>query len=412
MLISAKELQEKLGQVGRGVLVFDARFRLNDPSAGRKFYLEGHIPGALPWDLEKDLSAQKNGKNGRHPMPSREHLKQLFGKSGIHEGVEVILYDDTDHSGAARAWMLLRWMGFSQVSLLNGGWQAWCAEGFAKATGEEDWPSPQNFLEKPSLVKLRSQTQLNECFVVDARAPERFRGEVEPLDPKVGHIPHAYNCFYQNFLDEKKMFRSKEELELLLPKEHSVYSCGSGVTGCVLLFVSALLGREGELYAGSWSEWCSNPEADVETGEYRFGVMAVVEHPKEAEKFLLLERSDQRGSWQFPQGGWEPGETLEQAVVREVQEEVGIRCRVKKRGRVISTYQWPKPWVRENRLGQKHFWFLCSAEEDAKAPYGDGSFVDHKWVSLDEVFAQVVEFKRQAYIEGIGGLRLTDLLKK
>lgn len=401
MLISAKELHEKLG---KGVLVFDARFRLNDASAGRRLYLEGHIPGAIHWDLEKDLSGQKTGKNGRHPMPSRQHLKELFGKSGIHDGCEVVLYDDTDHSGAARAWMLLRWMGHSNVKILNGGWQAWSAEAFQHAKGEEAWPKPQNFNEKPTLIKLRSHETLDELLVVDARAPERFRGEVEPLDPKAGHIPNSYNCFYQNFLDETKKFRSKEELELLLPKAKSVYSCGSGVTGCVLLFVSFLLGREGDLYPGSWSEWCTLPDAEVETGDYRFGVMAVLEHPKDPQKFLILERLDQKGSWQFPQGGWEPGETLEDAVVREVREEVGIRCRVKERGRNISTYQWPKPWVRENRLGQKHFWFHCQALEDPSAPYGDGSFVAHRWVSLKDALSLVVEFKKRAYSEGLVGL--------
>jgi thiosulfate/3-mercaptopyruvate sulfurtransferase len=403
MLVSPKELHDKLRA---GALVFDARFRLNDPAAGKKLYSEGHIPGALHWDLEQDLSGAKTGKNGRHPLPSRAQLKELFGKSGIHEGVEVILYDDTDHSGAARAWMLLRWLGFSAVSILNGGWSAWCGEGFPQEVGERKWPKPENFTEKPSLVSLRQAAELSDLLVVDARAPERFRGEVEPLDPKAGHIPSAFNCFYQNFLDAQKKFRAQEELELLLPIANSVYSCGSGVTGCVLLFVAHLLGREGELYPGSWSEWCAQPDAPVEVGEYRFGVMAVIEHPQEAGKYLLLERADQQGSWQFPQGGWEPGEGLEQAVVREVQEEVGILCRVIQRGTKISTYQWPRPWVRENRLGQKHFWFLCRAAGEPRAPYGDGSFVTHRWVNLGEALSGVVDFKKNAYAEGLLGLGL------
>jgi thiosulfate/3-mercaptopyruvate sulfurtransferase len=400
MILSIKEAQDWIEQ---GAICFDARFRLQDPNLAKKLYLEGHIPGAYYLDLEKDLSGSKNGKNGRHPMPSRQQLKELFSKFGVHEGSKVLIYDDTDHAGAARAWILFRWMGFSSVAVLNGGFSAWVEAGFAKESGEVFLPKPSNFLEKPSLVNFVFKNELADKFVVDARAPERFRGEVEPIDSKAGHIPSAFNCFYGNLLDEKKKFRSKDELEALLPKEKSVFSCGSGVTACVLLLAAHHIGRSESIYPGSWSEWIAEPAGKVEVGEYRFGVMAVIRNNG---KYLLLERADRKGSWQFPQGGWEARETLEEAVIREVQEEVGIRCQVTQRGKNISQYDWPKPWVRENRRGQKHFWFLCETTEEPKIPMGDGSFQNFQWVALEEVLDRVVEFKRDAYQQGLAGFLL------
>lgn len=251
-------------------IFLDARFRLADPEAGKMLYVEGHIPGALHVDLEKDLSGVKTGSNGRHPLPSRSALRSLFGGLGIGADTPVVCYDDTDHAGAARAWMLLRWMGHERVYVLDGGVKAWdgvLEKGAgAAAGGGAGARAPADFPERTPLVDLVERGQLVGRMLVDARAPERFRGEVEPLDPKAGHIPGARNVFYQSLLREGR-FLEAEELRALVPSRDPVFYCGSGVTAAVLLLASARVGSEASVYPGSWSEWSSDPSAPVETGQ-------------------------------------------------------------------------------------------------------------------------------------------------
>lgn len=383
------------------MLLLDARFRLTDPAAGRALYLAEHLPGALHLDLAQ-LSGPMNGKNGRHPLPSRADLKGLFSSLGVGPGVEVVVYDDADHAGAARAWMLLRWMGFATVRVLDGGLRAWKDAALPLEKGEVA-PSAKVFVEGPPLVSFFGREELAGRRLVDARAPERYRGEVEPLDPKAGHIPGAENLFYQTLLGPDGKFRSRGELERLLPKEESVFYCGSGVTAAVLLLASALVGRSASVYPGSWSEWCAWPDAPVETGSYRPGVVAVVSRGQEV---LLFERSDYAGSWQFAQGGVEEGETEEEALARELAEEVGgFGVKVLRRGNFPTLYEWPRPDGRNGHKGQRHRWFLCELEGFDLAR-GDGSFRAFRWVKPAEVEGLVVGFKRESYREGLRSVGL------
>ncbi|MGE3262226.1 MAG: sulfurtransferase [Bacteriovoracia bacterium] len=244
-----------------GARILDARFRLADPSAGKKLYLEGHIPGAYFVDLETQMTGRKTGRNGRHPFPDRKVFADMLGKQlGIGAETSVVIYDDADYAGAARLWMMLRWVGHEKVWVLNGGLKGYAGE---LAKGEEPHPPLARFLARKSLVENFTWNELGGKLLVDARAPERFRGEVEPIDSVGGHIPGARNFFYQNLLHEGRLDPSR------LPtfEGKPTFYCGSGVTASVLLLAAAERGMEASLYAGSWSEWCVVRPQDIAKGE-------------------------------------------------------------------------------------------------------------------------------------------------
>ncbi len=246
--------------------LIDARFRLSDPKLAVNLYKEAHIPGATFVDLESDLSGRKTGQNGRHPLPSEPDLVRLFCRLGIDQDTPVVAYDDTDHSGAARLWMLLRWMGHEKVYVLNGGLSAWRRAGKAIESGETTKPQAKNFTKRQPLINFVSKEQILGRQLVDARAPERYRGEVEPIDPKAGHIPGAVNLYYKRAMSNDGKFLPLNELRALLNFEHPVFYCGSGVTAAVLLLIAAELEMPSELYPGSWSEWCATNNAPIELG--------------------------------------------------------------------------------------------------------------------------------------------------
>lgn len=260
-LISAHELANL-----RDVVIVDARFRLQDASAAERLFRDGHIPGAVRANIDRDLSGAKTGRNGRHPLPSREAMVALFSRLGIGSGTEVVAYDDTDHAGAARLWFLLRWLGHERVRVLNGGLAAWAAAGFSLEQGEgRSGRKPAKFVAAAPLVQLKDWREAS--LLVDARAPERYRGEVEPLDPVAGHIPGAKNLPYASVLLDGKFPAAsvlREKLLGLGPKP--TFYCGSGVTATVLLFAAEEAGLEASLYPGSWSEYCSLPGVVVEKG--------------------------------------------------------------------------------------------------------------------------------------------------
>ncbi len=262
-LIEPKELARRMALEPKPVLL-DARFRLAEPSAAEQLFLEGHIPGAQRVDLGKDLSGPKSGSNGRHPLPSREALVQLFSRLGIDSESEVVAYDDTDHAGAGRLWFLLRWMGHDKVKVLHGGLKAW-GQMYPLEIGPAVAQAPRGFVEKLPLVATKDWKEAS--LLVDARAPERYRGEVEPLDPKAGHIPGAKNLPYSSILVDGK-FPSpavlKEKLEAL--GEGPTFYCGSGVTATVLLLAAEIAGLPASIYPGSWSEYCAIPGAEIEKG--------------------------------------------------------------------------------------------------------------------------------------------------
>lgn len=254
-------------------VIVDCRFDLHDTEAGRRAYLEGHIPGARYAHLDHDLSGPPVTDHGRHPLPSPESLTVLFSRLGIDAGRQVVAYDDAGGAIAARLWWMLRYMEHDAVAVLDGGWTAWRSAGYPLEEGQVS-PQPRQFTGQPRRERLVLIDELStEDRLVDARDPLRYRGEEEPLDPVAGHIPGAVNHYYENNLDESRRFLSPQQLKRRLQEVHEdtapqdvVYYCGSGVSAChnVLAHVHAGL-PEGRLYVGSWSEWCSDPARPVAT---------------------------------------------------------------------------------------------------------------------------------------------------
>jgi thiosulfate/3-mercaptopyruvate sulfurtransferase len=239
----------------------DCRWELGRPERGRELYLEGHIPGASFLDVEGELSAPPARPGGRHPLPAADDFARAAGRAGICNDAFVVAYDQEMTGGAARLWWLLRHFGHDDVAVLAGGIGSWA--GPLRAGNEET--SPAEFVPRPRTgdtidaeelerLRLRSSDGL---VLLDARAPERYRGEVEPIDPVAGHVPGARNL---PFTEVGEI--SPEVLEA----EEIVAYCGSGITATVVLLALARAGRgDARLYAGSWSDWCSR-DLPVETG--------------------------------------------------------------------------------------------------------------------------------------------------
>jgi len=275
-LISAQRLRELLER-REPCVVLDCGFDLADPQAGARAYALAHVPGAHHADLETDLSAPKNGRNGRHPLPGREQFARTVASWGVRPGVPVVCYDDQGGPYAARAWWMLRWLGVESVAVLDGGLAAWRAAAGALvserpevATGTPYPLSPQPGM--PSVSAQQLLDGLDQLTVIDARSLERFRGEVEPLDPVAGHIPGARHRFFKDNLGADGRFLATEALrdafEGFGPAgPHWVHQCGSGVTACHNLLAMEHAGLCGTaLYPGSWSEWCADPARPVARG--------------------------------------------------------------------------------------------------------------------------------------------------
>lgn len=276
-LITPQGLAASLGD--QRLRVIDLRHDLMKPGAGRAAWQAGHVPGAIHLDLDLDLSGTRNGRNGRHPLPDPLDLAAHLGLAGIGDADRVVVYDDAGGAFAARLWWMLRWLGHQAVSVLDGGWQAWTVAGLPQST-EAAKPiatvftprAPQPWTVDAS--SLAAGLAAGSLLLVDARAPERFRGEVEPIDPVAGHIPGARNRFMRLNLDDDGCFKPaaalRAEFEALLagrPVAELVCQCGSGVTACHNLLALEVAGLPGaRLYPGSWSEWCSDPARPVATG--------------------------------------------------------------------------------------------------------------------------------------------------
>ncbi|MCM5679532.1 sulfurtransferase [Schlegelella sp. S2-27] len=278
-LISAEEL---LAQV-RGPqppVLWDVGFDLADPSAGEAAYRAGHLPGAHYVHLDRDLSAPKTGRNGRHPLPPREAFAATATRFGVTPQRHVVVYDRQGSMYCVRAWWMLKWLGHDAVSVLDGGVAAWLAAGGTLST---DGPTPVHAstypLSEPLVASIDAaglQARLGSpaLRVLDARAPERYRGDTEPLDPVAGHIPGAANRFFKDNLTPEGRFKPAAELRREfearlagLPPGQVVHQCGSGVTACHNLLAMELAGLGGSaLYPGSWSEWCADPSRPVERG--------------------------------------------------------------------------------------------------------------------------------------------------
>ena len=260
-------------------VVFDCRHDLADPARGRAEYATSHIPGARFLHLDVDLSAPKNGANGRHPLPDSQVLVEKLGRAGVDSRKQVVAYDAQGGMVAARLWWLLRWLGHLPVAVLDGGWNQWTAEERPQ-TAEVPQPQPTRFSGKANsnwvgADFVRARLYNPSAVLVDARAPDRFRGQNETLDPVGGRIPGARNRYFRDNLDASGRFKTPEALReefgsVLGPTraENVVNYCGSGVSACHNLLAMEVAGLRGaRLYPGSWSEWCADPSRPVESGE-------------------------------------------------------------------------------------------------------------------------------------------------
>jgi thiosulfate/3-mercaptopyruvate sulfurtransferase len=284
LLIQADELKARLQRPG--CLIFDVRHDLAKPEAGREAYQQGHIPHALYLDHEMQLCAPCTGQNGRHPLPDRADFAALMRAQGLTARSDVVVYDAGNSMFAAHLWWMLRWLGHESVAVLDGGWAAWlAADGPVESGLHEASISEAQALQglvqtrQPSMPTVDARAVLGNLdeprfTVLDARAPERFSGQVEPIDPVGGHIPGALNRpFVQNVQADgrfKPASQLRAEFESLLGDRLDrgiVHQCGSGITACHNLFAMELAGFRGSaLYPGSWSEWCSNPDRPVARG--------------------------------------------------------------------------------------------------------------------------------------------------
>ncbi|ACB35625.1 Rhodanese domain protein [Leptothrix cholodnii SP-6] len=278
-LISAAELASRLS----GVLLFDARFELSQPLAGAAAYAEGHLPGAAYLDLDRHLSTKDSAAalcGGRHPLPTAPAFAHTLGQLGVTPAQAVVIYDTQGGMFAARAWWMLRWLGHREVAVLDGGLKAWQQAGGALESGVvpapapvADYPLPAD-LAMPTIDAATLQATLGRPVLIDARGAERYRGDVEPLDPVAGHIPGALNRPFTQNLGADGRFLPADALRAgfapLLsgrPAAEVVHQCGSGVTACHNLLAMDVAGLAGsQLYPGSWSEWCSDPARPVARG--------------------------------------------------------------------------------------------------------------------------------------------------
>jgi thiosulfate/3-mercaptopyruvate sulfurtransferase len=269
-LISTSELAAQLDD--KDFVIVDCRFDLADVAAGRRSHEAAHIPRAVFADISDDLASRPTGTNGRHPLPDPATFIATLGALGIGNDTQVIAYDQDTGMYASRLWWMLRWMGHDAVAVLDGGYAKWIAEGRPTMSGIERNPvrvfhGGQNNAMIVSIADVRAGPPL-----LDARAPERYRGDVEPIDRVAGHIPGARNHFYKDNMAADGAFKAPAELRASFAQsigdtspDSLVCYCGSGVTACHNLLALEHAGLRGaRLYPGSWSEWSSDASRPVE----------------------------------------------------------------------------------------------------------------------------------------------------
>lgn len=292
-LISVQQLAA-LQASGKPLMVFDCSFDLMNPPAGHAQYLQAHIPDAVFADLDKNLSAPHGvpgshgevaisgqaASGGRHPLPTRERFAVWLSAIGFSNDMQAVVYDRNNTNYCGRLWWMLRWAGHEAVAVLDGGLQAWQAAGLAVNAGEEPARFQSNFELAAPLETLKTADQVladlgqGSQTLIDARAPARYRGEVEPLDPVAGHIPGALNRPFSSNIAADGRFKPAALLraefeELLAGRDPAsvVHQCGSGVSATPNVLAMHIAGfAPTALFAGSWSEWCSQPERPVERG--------------------------------------------------------------------------------------------------------------------------------------------------
>jgi thiosulfate/3-mercaptopyruvate sulfurtransferase len=257
-LVTASWLRERLGEPG--LRIVDCRYKLGEPGAGEALWREGHIPGAAYLDVDRDLAAPP-GARGRHPLPDAGPFEAACRRAGIGEDTLVVAYDEAAEGGAARLWWLLRHFGHDEVTVLDGGLRGWRDEGGDLRAGPER-TEPGDFRAGEPAGRPASAEELASAPVLlDARAPERYRGEAEPIDPVAGHIPGAVNLPFTDLAPEGRFLppndlRARFEALAVHPGDDAVAYCGSGVTACVVVLAAEVAGiGPMRLYPGSWSEW-------------------------------------------------------------------------------------------------------------------------------------------------------------
>jgi thiosulfate/3-mercaptopyruvate sulfurtransferase len=267
-LISAEELAADLAAGPGAVTVLDVRYRMGGPGGTAEFGA-GHVPGAAYVDLDADLAAPP-GAGGRHPLPAPADFQAAMRRVGVRDDRPVVVYDDWSGLAAGRAWWLLRFHGHEDVRVLDGAWPAWVAAGGAVQAVTVP-PEPGDFTARPGAMPVvEADGVLDVPVLVDARAPERYRGEVEPVDPVAGHIPGAVNVPTTTNLRADGRFRSPEQLSALYAaagvtgEEPVAAYCGSGVTAAHDVLALELAGIRAALYPGSWSGWITDPSRPVE----------------------------------------------------------------------------------------------------------------------------------------------------
>ncbi|TDW31071.1 sulfurtransferase [Cryobacterium psychrophilum] len=273
LLITATELAHELAESDT-VRILDVRWRLDRPD-GHPEYLQGHIPGAVYVDLDTELASHGAATDGRHPLPSRQAIEDAARSWGINPGDSVVVYDDLNNFSAARAWWLLTYAGLGTVRLLDGSLRAWTAAGFELAAGEESiipgtvelgWDQ----LPVTTLAEIAHLTETG--VVLDARAPERYRGDVEPIDPRAGHIPGALNAPATANIDGDGRFlpgaqlREKYLAVGVQPQSPIAVYCGSGIVAAHDVVALMLAGFAPMLYPGSFSQWSNHPDLPVALG--------------------------------------------------------------------------------------------------------------------------------------------------
>lgn len=278
LLTDVATLRDHLGDADW--IVFDCRHDLMDFAKGERSYREGHVPGAHQVPFESVLAGAKTGANGRHPLPDAAELAAFFNRHGVRAGTRIVAYDDVGGQYAARLWWCARWIGVTSVSILDGGWPKWIAAGGPVETAVPVATGGGTVVARPddggsiAVAELQAKLGSGGALVIDARTPERYRGETEPIDAKAGHIPSARNRFFKSNLNADLTFRSPGELrrefaEILGSRRAAevVHQCGSGVTACVNLLAMEYAGLPGSrLYVGSWSEWIADPQRPIATG--------------------------------------------------------------------------------------------------------------------------------------------------
>lgn len=259
VLITATELAQRLN-AGDPLTILDVRWQLTEPD-GRPAYERGHLPGAVYVSLEDELSDHSVEERGRHPLPSGRSVEAAARRWGVRTGVPVVVYDDWNRAGSARAWWVLTAAGIPDVRILDGGLAAWPDKLETGTVSPEpgDVTVHHDDLYHGARPTLTADQAAVAGVLLDARAPERFRGDVEPVDPVAGHIPGARNVPSTGLLSDDGRFLPADGIGDV----DGVY-CGSGVTASVVLAALAADGVQAALYPGSWSEWCSDPTRPVE----------------------------------------------------------------------------------------------------------------------------------------------------